>query len=148
MATQTMVPMISSDVSGPLGAVHLPRLWQKVLLSSKGMLPEDYDECGSGFDQMTLNGLGLDRDETISYLKTETPTYPQFEQWVRGHGKKLSSAEIAAHNAAIAGYNHGEATVKAICEAVGIPADGSITDAVTLNKLEDMGEFHGQLTRG
>jgi hypothetical protein len=148
MATQTMVPMISSDVSGPLGAVHLPRLWQKVLLSAKGMLPEDYDECGSGFDQMTLNGLGLDRDETISYLKTETPTYPQFEQWVRGHGKKLSSAEIAAHNAAIAGYNHGEATVKAICEAVGIPADGSITDAVTLNKLEDMGEFHGQLTRG
>jgi Domain of unknown function (DUF5069) len=147
MATQTMVPMISSDVSGPLGAVHLPRLWQKVLLSSKGMLPEDYDECGSGFDQMTLNGLGLDRDETIGYLKTQTPTYPQFEQWVKEHGKKLSPGDIAAHNAAIAGYNHGEATVKAICEAVGIPADGSITDAVTLNKLEDMGEFHTQLTR-
>jgi hypothetical protein len=147
MATQTMVPMISSDVSGPLGAVHLPRLWQKVLLSSKGMLPEDYDECGSGFDQMTLNGLGLDREETISYIKSETPTYPQFEQWVKGHGKKLSSADIAAHNAAIAGYNHGEATVKAICETVGIPADGSITDAVTLNKLEDFEEFHSQLTR-
>jgi hypothetical protein len=147
MATQTMVPMISSDVSGPLGAVHLPRLWQKVLLSSKGMLPEDYDECGYGFDEMTLNGLGLDREETISYIKTQTPTYPQFEQWVKQHGKKLSAGDIKAHNAAIAGYNHGESTVKAICEAVGIPADGSITDAVTLNKLEDMSEFHSQLTR-
>jgi hypothetical protein len=127
--------------------MHLPRLWQKVLLSAQGMLPEDYDECGHGFDQMTLNGLGLDREETLAYLKSEKPTYPQFEAWVREHGKKVSPADIEASNAAIIAYNHGDSTVQSICEAVGIPADGSIKDAVTLNKLEDMNEFHQQLTR-
>jgi hypothetical protein len=145
--TQPIVPLVMSDVKGPLGAMHLPRLWEKVLLSAKGVLPEDYDDCGKGFDQMTLDGLGLDRDETVAYLKSELPTYPQFEAWVRQHGKKLSPADIEAHNAAIAGYNHGDSTRKAILEACGLPDDGSIKDAVTLNKLEDLNEFHVQLTR-
>jgi hypothetical protein len=148
MATQQMtVPLVSSDVRGPLGAMHLPRLWQKVLLSSKGMLHEEYDECGHGFDQMTLDGLGLDREETLTYLKTQMPTYPQFEQWVRQHGTKLSPADIAAHNAAITNYVHPDSTVQAISATVGIPADGTIKDAVTLNKLEDLHEFHRQLTQ-
>jgi len=28
--SETCVPLISSGVAGPLGVVHLPRLWQKV----------------------------------------------------------------------------------------------------------------------
>jgi hypothetical protein len=147
MATQAMVPLISSDVKGPLGAMHLPRFWQKVLLSAKGMLHPEYDECGSGFDQMTLSGLGLDREATLRYLKTELPTYPQFEQWVRRTGTKVSPADIEAHNAAIAGYNHSDSTRAAICQTAGIPDDGSIKDAVNLNKLEDLAEFHSQLVR-
>ena len=145
--TQKMVPLISSDVKGPLGAVHLPRLWSKVLLSAKGLLPEDYDECGSGFDQMTLDGLGLDGERTLAYLKSELPTYPQFEHWVlQQNGGHIAPDRISTHNAAIAGYTHPESTRKAILEGCGMQDDGTIKDAVTLNKLEDLQEFHRQLT--
>ncbi|MGH2351666.1 MAG: DUF5069 domain-containing protein [Chloroflexota bacterium] len=148
MATNTMVPLISSDVAGPLGAIHLPRLWQKVLLSAKGMLPADYDECGKGFDQMTLDGLGLDREQTLSYLRTSLPTYPQFEQWVRGQkGGSIDAPTIERHNAAIRGYIHPDATRQEILTTAGMPDDGSIKDAVTLNKLEDYAEFHANLTK-
>jgi hypothetical protein len=145
--TQTMVPMVMSDVKGPLGAMHLPRLWQKVLLSAKGMLPADYDECGHGFDEMTLSALGLDREKTINYLKTELPTYPQFERWVlEQNGGHIAADRISSHNAAIAGYNHGDSTRQAILSACSMADDGTIKDALTLNKLEDMQEFHAQVS--
>ncbi len=142
-----MVPLISSDVAGPLGVIHLPRLWLKVLLSAKGMLPEDYDECGPGFDQMTLAGLGLDRDATLRYLKTNLPSYPQFEQWVlEQKGGQISPDEIERLNASIRGYNHSDEHGREMREAAGIPEKTNIRDAVTLNKLEDWTEFHHALT--
>jgi hypothetical protein len=145
--TQKTVPMITSDVRATFGAMHLPRLWQKGLLSAKGQLPDDYDECGKGFDQMTLDGLGLDREKTLSYLKTQLPTYPQFERWVlEQNGGHIAPDRISTHNAAIAGYNHSDSTRQAILSACGLTDDGTIKDAVTLNKLEDMQEFHTQLT--
>src|SRR5438046_9176024 len=42
--SDTYVPMISSGVAGPLGVVHLPRLWQKVSLEEKGKLASGYPE--------------------------------------------------------------------------------------------------------
>ena len=63
-----MIPTISSGVAGPLGVLHLPRFWSKVLLDSKGQLHEDYPACGAGFDQMVLDGLGLDKDATLAYI--------------------------------------------------------------------------------
>jgi hypothetical protein len=54
-----VVPLISSGTAGPLGAIHLPRLWLKLSLAAADALPEGYDECGSGFDAMTLDALGL-----------------------------------------------------------------------------------------
>ena len=53
-----MIPTISSGVAGPLGVLHLPRFWSKVLMDAKGQLHEDYPACGAGFDQMVLDGLG------------------------------------------------------------------------------------------
>jgi hypothetical protein len=108
------VPLISSAAAGPLGAIHLPRLWQKVLLSAKGQLDPEYDECGPGFDQMTLGALGLDRDATIAYIKDNSPTYPQFEQWVvQQKGGSIDRSTIEQHNAAIRGYNHSDSTRQA-----------------------------------
>ena len=66
-----IVPIISSDTAGPLGAVHLPRLWAKLTLHNAGMLPDGYDYCGAGFDQMTIDGLGLERDGVIAYVRDE-----------------------------------------------------------------------------
>ena len=52
---------------------------------------------------------------------------------------------IDASNAAISGYNHDGDTVAGISEAANTNADGAITDAVTLNALEDWAELHGSL---
>ncbi len=141
-----LVPLISSDVAGPLGVIHLPRLWLKVLLSAKGMLPDDYDECGSGFDQMTLDGLGLDREATLRYLKENVPSYPQFEQWVvQQSGGQVDPAKIERLNASIRGYNHSDEHGREMRAASGIESRSDIRDAVTLNKLEDWTEFHQAL---
>ena len=143
----SMVPLISSDVAGPLGAIHLPRFWSKVLLSAKGMLHEEYDECGTGFDQMTLDGLKLDREATLSYLRNSLPTYREFEAWVlTQRGGTISSAEIEAHNQAIRDFIHPDEDRKPILSFYGIEDDGSILDAVNLNNLDDWTEFHRQLT--
>ncbi len=45
-----VIPLVSSGTAGPLGAIHLPRLWAKLTLHNAGLLPEDYDSCGDGFD--------------------------------------------------------------------------------------------------
>jgi hypothetical protein len=35
---QTVVPLVSSGTAGPLGAIHLPRLWLKLSLAARGAL--------------------------------------------------------------------------------------------------------------
>ena len=141
-----LIPLISSGSAGPLGAIHLPRLWSKLLLSAKGQLEEGYDECGQGFDQMTLDGLKIDRDAAVSFVKDELPTYPAFEKWVlEQRGGSIPASEIEASNAAIAGYNHGDETRSEILSAAGIKDDGSILDAVNLNNLDDWTELHSAI---
>ncbi|MDE2863397.1 MAG: DUF5069 domain-containing protein [Chloroflexota bacterium] len=141
-----MIPLIGSGEVGPLGALHLPRLWLKVTLATAGMLDDEYDECGMGFDQMVLDGLGVDRDAALAYLRGEKPSYPQFEQWVIDqNGGSIDQSVIDASNAAIAGYNHAAETVSAISDAAGANADGAITDAVTLNQLDDWTGLHNSL---
>lgn len=142
----TIVPLISSDSAGPLGAAHLPRLWAKLTLAAANMLPEGYDECGKGFDQMTLTALNLDRQKTIEYVRANKPTYMQFEQWVMAqNGGSISPEAIRKHNEAIKAYCHSDELAAGMRSASGI-ADASISDAVTLNKIEDLDEFHHQVT--
>lgn len=140
------VPLIASDVAGPLGAIQLPRLWQKLLLSAKGKLAEGYDECGTGFDQMAIDGLKLNRDAVVKYVQSNLPTYPQFEQWVlQQRGGSIPASEIEASNKAILAYNHGDEDINDIHTVAGIPNTGALKDAVTLNKLEDWAAFHKQV---
>ena len=144
---ERVVPLISSEVAGPLGAIHLPRLWQKLLLSAKGALAEGYSECGKGFDQMTLDGLKLDRDATVRYVKENLPTYPQFEQWVlQQRGGTIPQSEIDASNRAIRAYLHSDEDRKEILDAARVPDAGKIKDAVNLNNLDDWTAFHKNLT--
>ena len=141
-----LIPTISSGVAGPLGVLHLPRFWSKVLMDAKGVLHEDYPACGAGFDQMVLDGLGLDKDATLAYISDNLPTYPQFEAWVlEQSGGSLDQAAVDELNAAITGYNHDDDTRGGILGASGINDDGSILDAVNLNNLDDWYEFHANL---
>ena len=140
----TIVPLISSGVAGPLGVVHLPRLWLKLSLEARGKLAPGYPGAGKGYDQMVIDGLGLNRDALISFIKTSHPTYPQLESWIKKQpGVKLDKASVEKLNASIRAYNHDDATRKSICQCSGIPEDASAPrDAVNLNNLDDWKEFH------
>ena len=139
----TIVPLISSGVAGPLGVLHLPRLWLKVSLESTGKLAPGYPGAGKGYDQMVIDGVGLQREAVLAYIKQNKPTYPQFEAWVKKNATKLDRTSIEKLNAAIRGYNHDDETRKSILGANGLPDDaGAPKDAVNLNNLDDWKEFH------
>jgi len=139
----TIVPLISSGVAGPLGVLHLPRLWLKLSLEACGKLATGYPGAGKGYDQMVIDGIGLKREAVIGFVKSSKPTYPQFEAWVKKNATKLDRASIEKLNAAIRGYNHDDETRKSILGANGLPDDaGAPKDAVNLNNLDDWKEFH------
>ncbi len=137
-----IVPLISSGVAGPLGVLHLPRLWQKASLAAAGKLHPDYPGCGKGYDGMTLAALGIEEAKFLEFIATR-PSYPQLESWVRSYpGVKLSKADVYKHNAAIRGYIHGDDVRKGILDACGIPDNGSVNPgAVDLNNLDDWQTF-------
>lgn len=145
--SQKVVPALSSDTAGPLGAIHLPRLWLKLSLAAAGLLPDDYDECGSGFDQMTLSDLGLDRQKTIDYVRSQHPRYMEFEEWVlEQNGGTISPDRIEKHNAAVRGYNHADDKAAKMRQSSGIK-NADVTDAVTLNTIEDLDDIYTQIPR-
>lgn len=135
-----VVPSVSSGTAGPIGALHLPRMWLKISLASVGALPDDYDECGAGFDAMTLSALGLDRQKTIDFIRQNHPTYMEFEEWVVANGK-TDPGTVERHNAAIRGYNHSDELAARMRESSKIKKP-SVKDAVSLNTIEDLDEIH------
>src|SRR5205085_9955255 len=135
--SDTYVPLISSGVAGPLGVLHLPRLWQKVSLEEKGKLASGYPGVGKGFDAMTLAALGLEEQAVRNYIKQNKPTYPEFEAWVKKNAKSLNRDAIEKHNAGVRVYNHDDETRKGILVSFGIDFDDfAFIDAVILNNLE------------
>ena len=139
-----IVPLISSGVAGPLGAIHLPRLWLKVSLEARGKLADGYPGIGKGYDMMTISALGLNAYAVKAFITDSKPTYAQFEAWIKKQpGVKLDKATIYKHNAAIMGYIHDDATRKGILGANGIADESSVNPgAVDLNNLDDWYEFH------
>ncbi len=153
MATATstaILPLISSGTAGPLGAVHLPRLWLKLTLAAHDLLPAGYDECGAGFDQMTLDALGLDKAKTIAFVRDNHPTYVAFEEYVvKENGGSVSPDAISKHNSAVLGYDH-DGTFWDPAEArkeLGIKND-SVKNAVLLNTLDDLNSLHKHVEAG
>lgn len=138
------VPLISSGVAGPLGLIHLPRLWQKGLLGALGLLADGYADLGPGYDHMVLGAIGVDPEKARAFLRASKPTYPKFEAWIKAYpGVKLDRATIYKSNAAVLGYIHEDAVRKGILAANGLADDGSVNPgAVDLNNLDDWLEFH------
>lgn len=144
-----LVPLISSGTAGPLGVLHLPRLWLKASLEARGLLADGYPGAGKGYDQMVIDALGLCRDAVLGYIATERPTYPQFEAWVKSQpGVKLDAGTVSTLNAAITGYLHADETRKAILAADQLPDDAAAPkDAINLNNLDDWHEFHAAVLK-
>jgi hypothetical protein len=86
----------------------------------------------------------LKREAVVDFIKSQKPTYPQFENWVKKQpGVKLDKAMVEKLNASIRGYIHDDGTRKSVLGASGIPDDANAPrDAVNLNNLDDWKEFH------
>jgi hypothetical protein len=140
---ETYVPLISSGTAGPLGVLHLPRLWLKVSLEESGKLAAGYPGIGRGYDAMTCAALGLDEQAVKDYIRKSKPTYPQFEGWVKQNAKSLNRESVEKHNAAVRGYIHDDETRRKILGECALADDASAPkDAVNLNNLDDWYEFH------
>ena len=136
-----IVPLISSGTQGPLGVLHLPRLWQKVSLEAAGKIADGYPGIGDGYDSMVIAGLGLEKEAVSSYITNEKPTYPQFEAWIKAQdGATLDDASISTLNDSITGYNHDVDTKAKILSDTGL--EEGPDDAINLNNLDDWQEFH------
>ncbi len=144
-----IVPTISSGTAGPLGVLHLPRLWQKASLGAVGKLHDDYPAAGAGYDQMVLDALGINRETFLNYIAENKPSYIECENWVLSQkGGSLDQDAVSTLNSAIRGYIHDDATRAEILSAAGRPDDGSIKDAVNLNNLDDWQIFYNVEIKG
>ncbi len=144
-----IAPLISSSTAGPLGVVHLPRLWLKMLLGGTGHLAEGYKDCGPGYDYMVCEGLGIKPDDARKFVHEHKPSYVAFEKWVKAYpGAKLDKENIAKLNASITGYNHDDGTRKEILGASGVADDHTAAKgACDLNNLDDWQTVHAALTK-
>lgn len=144
-----IIPLISSGTAGPLGILHLPRLWQKALLAAVGRDHPDYPPLKPGYDTMVLAALGISHEAFRAFIAAEKPSYPRCEAWVLEQcGGSIDPEKIAELNASITGYHHKDEIRKAILDANGLPDDGTILDAVSLNNLDDWHGFHREITTG
>lgn len=140
------IPLISSGCAGPLGVLHLPRLWQKTSLAAVGKDHPDYPACAPGYDTMVLSALGIEVAAFKSYIAEQKPTYAQCEAWILAQsGGALDPTTVAELNAAIVGYNHTDDVRTNILRACGIPDEGKILDAIHLNNLDDWQTFHQEV---
>jgi hypothetical protein len=145
-AETSVVPLISTSVSGPSGIMHLPRLWAKILLHAHGRLAEGYRHGEGGFDERLCTHFELDRDAFVSFVETQQPDYMEAERYVLEHAKNVTPESIAAFNAhAIAANFSDPARGKQFRDRVGVD-DATLENVVALNNLDDWKSFHELLT--
>lgn len=147
--SNTYVPMIPCSVAGPLGVLHLPRLWLKVSLEARGKLAPGYPGIGKGFDQMVISGLGLNADAVRKFITEKHPTYQQFEDWVKKQpGVKLDRKSVYQLNQSILNYHHDAETQQGILTTAGYADNGGVLGAaVELNALDDWAAFHAEVLK-
>jgi hypothetical protein len=144
MNAPPVIPTISTSALGPVGIMHLPRLWLKMLLSTLGRLPPDYKVMVATFDRIVLEALALDASRIEAFVRAERPDYLAFEKWVRDNGKPLTAAEIAALNAHYLAFPMSAAGAAARRAELGL-TDESLQSGVVLNDLDDWAALHRQL---
>ena len=138
----TQVPLISTRTTGPLGVVHLPRLWQKMRLNAKGLLAEGYRAGEGGFDGMLLEALGISSAAAIAFVQETQPTYLVFEAWVKDNAGSLTAAAIEQINESILSIQKPEPGRSEMLDLLGLPQDDKEWLATDLNDLDDWRDFH------
>jgi hypothetical protein len=140
---ERMVPLIGATVAGPLGVVHLPRMWYKSVLSAAGSLYEGYFDHYKGFNQRVVDGLGLEPEAWFAFLAT-MPTYPQAEGFVTAHATKLDPASIAAVNTEVLTFLRPEENAAAVRARAGL-GDPTFRNSARLLNFDDWCTMHQDL---
>ena len=106
--------IVSSNEVGPLGVLHLKRLWSRATTRNPLSLPED-SETEWTFDKIVIFGLGLPLEETIQYLAQTTPTYTEFEQWILQKNEGPIGEEVRSRiNSAISGTAYSDTVQRSL----------------------------------
>jgi len=138
------VPGIGSSVAGPLGALHLPRLWLKHRLHAAGRLAAGYRHGVGGFDEMVTNALGVDGAEFASFVEEQRPDYLAAEAWIEEHATNLTAEAIAGLNATISTTKMSPENAAKRRAELGPAADG-LELGIPLNDLDDWAGLHREL---
>jgi Domain of unknown function (DUF5069) len=138
------VPAISTSAVGPLGVMHLARLWFKHRLHGVGRLPAGYRHGAGGFDEVLSEGLGFDAEAFAMFVETETPDYLTAEAWIREDATKLNANAIAALNERLRTAKMPPESLAKRRAELGAVADG-LELGIPLNDLDDWAELHRQL---
>ena len=140
----TIIPLISNRSKGPLGLVHLPRLWQKMRLAAKEKLTEGYRAGKGGLDGALLEALGLRLEATTSFIAGSQPTYLAFEAWVKENADpdRLTPEAINGFNQRVLSFAKPEPDRSEMLDLLGLPKDDTVWIASDLNDLDDWHGFH------
>lgn len=145
-ARQPIVPAVSTQSTGTLGLMHLPRFWMKATLDATGVLYPDWRSGrNSPLDMWFCEAVGLDIDAAIAHIRSALPPYVAFEGWAGGRAAHVAPAEIAAHNAALATRQKPEEVAARERALLGI-ADPGYRPSMELNDLVDWHALHAQIT--
>ena len=141
---QKHIPLISTRTIGPLGLVHLPRLWLKMRLAAKGMLNEEYRAGEGGFDGVLLDSLGIASGAAVAFIKASQPSYLAFEDWVKENAtpQSLTSEAIEALNQRILTFPKPEPMRTESLEFIGLPPSDKEWLGTDLNDLDDWHGLH------
>ena len=138
------IPLISTRATGPLGVVHLPRLWLKMRLAASDKLAEGYRAGEGGFDGMLLETLGIDLEAAVAFVRESQPTYLAFEAWVRENAApdSITPEAIERFNNQILTIPKPEPWHSEMLDTLGLPRDEKEWLATDLNDLEDWQDYH------
>ena len=141
---ETHVPLISTRTKGPLGLVHLPRLWLKMRLSAKSKLAGEYRAGEGGFDGLLLEALGIDSTAAVAFVSASQPGYLAFETWVKKNAKpeSLTPEAIDQFNERILSFPKPEPGRSEMLEILGLPQSETKWLGTDLNDLDDWHGFH------
>ena len=139
-------PVAAVTAKGPLGIVHLPRMWAKALQHVTGHLNDDYI-VGCGLDRAITKALGIDMEKALRYIQSERPTYHEFENWIVAEcGGSISADTVEAANDAILNIQFDAEHAKEFREELGLPEESDLSGAADLDTLDDWVQFHRWMT--
>lgn len=126
--------VVDSMEAGPLGVLHLKRLWDKLMSRRAGRHVEEDKATEWPRDMLVLDGLGVPLEGTFQYVFQIAPSYDEFEQWIlEKNGGSIAPLRIERINAIISGREYSDELRREIDE---------IENAEPVLSDEDLASWH------